>query len=621
MADLKPLVFVSGQVSELPPGDTVASASYGTVTTGSGLYNTGDVSSSLEVGVALDPSPSGLIFTGNTLGVDGSSLAASQQALSSGVYAQSTASTAIASGDAAATVSSAALASGNAALTQLASLGAGVFLDVTAAAPVASGTPVGFDSSGKVQPISAVSSTDAVSIFPSDGSVFNPPFSSYVACTYDPVNNKYFFAYYAAVTGYLTGVVATKTSTGFTYGTPSTIVANVCTFIQSVYDSNASRIAVFYSDTGNSNYASGVVVSVSGTSFTTGSNSIISSEWLNPGASVCYHTAQSKIVLVYGTLSPSQTMKYAIITVSGTSFSGITITNLSPGGRGYPAVVYNSSNNIIVLALILVNQTTNNIQAGTLSGTTITFGSAVSFGTGSSLLYPSLINAGSNAVVTWADSATGPYYPKSRVASFSGTTITLGSVVTSSLDYNANYYFSNNLYISGASKFISFGIRNNTELWAQFFNLSGTTLTQTNSQLVASYTSNTTLVSQRPEGNTVDPTFILPWYNSNPVSAFVGAVSSGYFYIPTYNSMNNYLGVAQNTVASGDPLSVRLPGTFDSNFANLTPGATYYLNPTASGFSTTSSIAATWSGAANLNRNSPVGVALSPSVMLLSDTV
>lgn len=619
MADLKPLVFVSGQVSELPPGDSVASASYGTVTTGSGLYSTGDVSSALEVGVVLNPAPSGLILTGDALGVDGVSLASSQAALSSGVFAQNTSLVALASGDAAATTSAVALASGNAALTQLASLGAGVFLDVTAAAAVASGTPVGFDSSGRVQPLRALSSVDTVSLIPTDGTLSSAVFSSYVSCSYDPVNNKYFLAYYDSVTSYLTGVVVTKTTNGFTFGSPSTIVTATCTFIQSVYDPSTGRIGVFYSNNNNSNYVTGIVITISGTSFTKGGESTISSEFLNPSADVCYHTAQSKIVLVYGALSPSQTVKYAIITISGTIIGSISVTDISPGGRGYVSIVYNSSNNIIVLSIILVNQTTNDIRAGTLSGTTITFGTPVSFGTGSSNVYPALTNAGNLAIITWMDSSSGPNLAKSRVASFSGTTVTLNTTVTASLDYTAGYYFSNNLYFSASSRYVSIGIRSNNQLWAQVFQLSGTTLTQVNSLLLVRYTSGASLVSHHPQSNTVDPTFVIPWVGSN--NSYLAAVTSGFIYTPTYNSMNNYLGVAQTTVASGDPLSVRLPGTFDSNFSNLTPGAVYYLNPSASGFSTAPSIAATWSGAANLDRNSPVGIALSPSVMLLSDTV
>jgi|DEB0MinimDraft_3_1074331.scaffolds.fasta_scaffold374140_1 hypothetical protein len=71
MTSRRPLVLVSGTFSELPQGDSVAGAS-----------------------VTLAASPSGLIFVGADLGIDG-------VALASGEAAQVSANTALASGNAA----------------------------------------------------------------------------------------------------------------------------------------------------------------------------------------------------------------------------------------------------------------------------------------------------------------------------------------------------------------------------------------------------------------------------------------------------------------------------------------------------------------------------------------
>jgi len=86
MTQRRPLVLVSGTFSELPQGDSVFGAA-----------------------VTLAASPSGLIFVGTDLGIDGTAIA-------SGVAAQSTANTALASGNAALLVADVALASGNASL-------------------------------------------------------------------------------------------------------------------------------------------------------------------------------------------------------------------------------------------------------------------------------------------------------------------------------------------------------------------------------------------------------------------------------------------------------------------------------------------------------------------------
>ena len=106
MASRKPLVIVSGLFSELPVGDSL---------------------STVELAVA----PSGLIYVGAKLGIDGSAQISGNAGISTGVTAQ-------ASGNAALVVGTTALASGNAAQstanTALASGNAGISTGVTALA-------------------------------------------------------------------------------------------------------------------------------------------------------------------------------------------------------------------------------------------------------------------------------------------------------------------------------------------------------------------------------------------------------------------------------------------------------------------------------------------------------
>jgi len=88
MATRKPLVVVSGTLSELPPNDYVEGAVLTTsLTAGSGLTGGGSLSTNQRIDVGLASNPSGLILVGNNLGLDG--------------VAQRTADTALASGNAA----------------------------------------------------------------------------------------------------------------------------------------------------------------------------------------------------------------------------------------------------------------------------------------------------------------------------------------------------------------------------------------------------------------------------------------------------------------------------------------------------------------------------------------
>ena len=77
----RPLVLASGLLSELPPGDTTVGGAVGTLTAGSGLSGGGDLSSNQRVDLSLAPNPSGLLFVGAALGLDGAAIASGNAAL------------------------------------------------------------------------------------------------------------------------------------------------------------------------------------------------------------------------------------------------------------------------------------------------------------------------------------------------------------------------------------------------------------------------------------------------------------------------------------------------------------------------------------------------------------
>ena len=82
MAIRRPLVLVSGSSSELPPGDTVQGVVLTTsLTAGSGLSGGGALATDQRIDISLATNPSGLIFVGTKLGIDGSALASGNAAL------------------------------------------------------------------------------------------------------------------------------------------------------------------------------------------------------------------------------------------------------------------------------------------------------------------------------------------------------------------------------------------------------------------------------------------------------------------------------------------------------------------------------------------------------------
>jgi hypothetical protein len=259
MATRRPLVLNDGLVSELLDGDTVrAGTSTTEVVAGSGLTGGGSVSSNPELDLALAPNPSGIIYVGDALGIDGAAGVTADIALASGSAAAVLASNALASGNNSLVVASAALASGNAALDLVPTLGGGgggTVVELTAASAVASGYAVGFDDGGKVQSVREIVDADNTNpmSFPSAAVVFESATSSYISTTYDSTNNKIVIAYRdVGNSSYGTVIVGTVSGTSISFGTAVVFESANSAYISTTYDSTNNKIVIAYQDGGNS---------------------------------------------------------------------------------------------------------------------------------------------------------------------------------------------------------------------------------------------------------------------------------------------------------------------------------------------------------------------------------
>jgi hypothetical protein len=157
MAVQRPLVIISGEFSELPPGDTASNISVGSLIAGSGVYGGGDLSTPVDVGIELAPNPSGLIIVGtgpsSKLSDDGAATVFASTALASGQFALETNQAALASGDAAILLGEEAIASGLAAIEAVDDLPRGTLISYTAGTTVVSGNPVGLNQQKEVEPV------------------------------------------------------------------------------------------------------------------------------------------------------------------------------------------------------------------------------------------------------------------------------------------------------------------------------------------------------------------------------------------------------------------------------------------------------------------------------------
>jgi hypothetical protein len=413
MVARRPLVNISGLTTELPPGDSVVGGSVGTLTAGSGLNGGGDLGSAVTVNISLAPNPSGLLFADGKLGVDGVAGITGAAALASGNFSLSTGTDALASGIAGSSLAATALASGNAALADISAIPGGTIETYTAASAVASGYAVGLDDGGKVQSVREIVDADTRSF--GSAVVFESANSIYTSTTYDTTNNKIVIAYRDVGNfGYGTAIVGTVSGTSISFGTAVVFESAESNWISATYDTTNNKIVIAYQDFGNSNYGTAIVGTVSGTSISFGTAVVFESAD-SRYISTIYDTTNNKIVIAYRDDGNSDYGTAIVGTVSGTSISFGTAVVFESAGSNWISATYDTTNNKIIIAYQDVgNSSYGTAIVGTVSGTSISFGTAVVFESASSNYTSTTYDPTNNKVViAYRDTATPATAPPS----------------------------------------------------------------------------------------------------------------------------------------------------------------------------------------------------------------
>ena len=178
------------------------------------------------------------------------------------------------------------------------------------------------------------------------------------------------------------GTVGTVSGTSISFGSDTQFNSGNTGRVRAVYDTNAQRVVFAYEDTGNSSHGTAVVGTVSGTSISFGSEVVFEAA-TSSEVGIAYDSNAQKVVIGYRDQGDSNIGKAIVGTVSGTSISFGTAAAFGAGNDEYIAVVYDADAQKIV---VTYSDTTSNgkLNVGTVSGTSITFGSEVQFESGRS---------------------------------------------------------------------------------------------------------------------------------------------------------------------------------------------------------------------------------------------
>ena len=175
-------------------------------------------------------------------------------------------------------------------------------------------------------------------------------------------------------------IVGTVSGTSISFGTSAVFNAAVTGRTRIAYDANAQKVVLAYEDAGNSSHGTAIVGTVSGTGISFGSEVVFEAAQSSE-IGMTYDPDSQKIVIGYRDQGDSNIGKAIVGTVSGTSISFGTAAAFGAGNDEYITVVYDSDVQKIVVAY---SDTTTNgkLNVGTVSGTSITFGDEVQFESG-----------------------------------------------------------------------------------------------------------------------------------------------------------------------------------------------------------------------------------------------
>ncbi len=196
------------------------------------------------------------------------------------------------------------------------------------------------------------------------------------------------------------------------------------------FDSSNNRIVIAYRDGGNSNYGTAVVGTVSGTSISFGTPVTFDTGGTIDPIAVGFDSNSNKVVIAYRDGGDSDKGK-AIVGTVDSSDNSITFgseAEFNGGNTGYINVVFDSSNNKIVIAYTdYGNSSYGTAIVGTVSGTSISFGSEVVFESAASYYVGASFDSSNNKIVVAYSDDGNSGHGTAIVGTVSGTSISFGT--------------------------------------------------------------------------------------------------------------------------------------------------------------------------------------------------
>jgi len=272
--------------------------------------------------------------------------------------------------------------------------------------------------------------------------VFEAGYSRHIAATFDSNSNKIvIMCSDGGNSSYGTAIVGTVDSSNnsISFGSAVVFESAAVDEMNATFDSNANKVVIAYRDKGNSNRGTSIIGSVSGTSISFGTAVVFLAEDSRNNA-ISFDSTANKVVIAYGDNSSTYRGTAIVGTVSGTGISFGSQVVFANASTVHIGCTYDSNSNKTVIAYADAQEDGTAIVA-TVSGTSISFGTAVEFDGDASQQNKIVFDSNVNKVVNMYRDGGNSNRPTMIVGTVSGTSISFETAITLS-NSGSNYYAS-----------------------------------------------------------------------------------------------------------------------------------------------------------------------------------
>ena len=391
---------------------------------------------------------------------------------------------------------------------------------------------------------------------------------------FDTNANRILFAY--NVSGATPGLVQVGSLSGssITFGSSVTIANNVrfnnFSDLSMAFDSNVNKIIIVYSDLDNSFYATAVAATISGTTVSLGTRYVYKSAQAVNNC-VAFDPNTNNCFIHYRDDTNSYRPAYIGATIaSNSSISFGTAGSIATSQEGLPNLVMDTNLN----KLVYTGTDSSNkgiARVGTINGTSVSWGSAVEYEQGATTNPFQVFDSNSNTIVFVYVDGGNSSYGTAVVGTVSGTSISFGTPVV----FNAGSTGAPEAAFDSTAKKVVICYSNNSN------SQRGTAIAGEVSGTTISF--GTAIVYETDETPTSFPVYdstankVVIHYLRQGGGSTVKYV----LYTTPFTVINltaeNYIGISDGVYASGADATIQVKGSVDDAQSSLTPGQSYFV--------------------------------------------